>query len=164
METITTRSKLASLVLRSTEGRTPAPLNAVGEELLIKAAGPDTADRFAFFHLTVPPMSGPPLHVHTREDELFYILSGELTFQIDDARTAVNADTTVFAPRGIVHTYQNFSREASRLLIVVTPAGLDRFFEELSAGTPLGVMPDIAFLEGLHAKYGITTMGPPLGR
>jgi quercetin dioxygenase-like cupin family protein len=164
METTTTRSTLRNLVLRSTEGRTPAPLNAVGEELLIKAGGRDTDERFAFFHLTVPAMSGPPLHVHTREDELFYIVDGELTFQIDDGRIVASAGTTVFAPRGIVHTYQNFSLQTGRLLIMVTPAGLDRFFEELSAGTPRGAMPNIAFLEGLHVKYGITTMAPPLGR
>src|SRR5215472_16256987 len=82
-------SKPSSLVVGPLQGRTPSPLNAVGEDLLVKAAGADTMQQFAFFHLTVPNMSGPPLHVHTREDELFYVLDGELVFKI-----AVN----VFSP------------------------------------------------------------------
>jgi|SRR5215469_2694481 len=81
-------SKPSSLVVGPLQGRTPSPLNAVGEDLLVKAAGADTMQQFAFFHLTVPNMSGPPLHVHTREDELFYVLDGELVFKIADQRVS----------------------------------------------------------------------------
>ena len=47
---------------------------------------------------------------------------------------------------------------------LVTPAGVDRLFEEKSAGAPLGSMPDFAFLDGLHSKYRLKTMEPPLSR
>lgn len=151
-----------SLVLSPHQGRTPMPLNIVMEEVLVKASGADTAGRFAFFHLTAPTMSGPPLHVHTKEDELFYVLEGELVFQVANERVTAGPGTTVFFPRGVVHTYQNFSQEPARLLIMVTPAGFDRFFEELSAGTAPGQLPDLEFFTNLLGKYGMTMVGPPL--
>lgn len=152
----------APFVLAPEGGRTAIALNIVGEEVLVKATGTDTTDRFAFFHLQVPPMSGPPLHVHTREDELFYVLDGELVFQIETERVTAGPGTTVFFPRTTVHTYQNFTSQTARLLIMVTPAGFDRFFEELSTGTPPGEMPDMDFFNSLLGKYGMTMMGPPL--
>ena len=74
-----------SNVVAAHEGRTPQPLNIVGEETLVKVSAQDSDGTLAFFHLVAPPMSGPPLHVHTREDELFYVLDGELVFEIGRA-------------------------------------------------------------------------------
>lgn len=142
--------------------RTPAPLNIAGATALLKAGGPDTAERFAFFHLTTLPMSGPPLHVHSREDELFYILEGEVVLQIGTDRVTASAGATAFLPRGIPHTYQNFSGAPARLLVLVTPAGLDRFFERLSAGTAPGQRPDPDFFQSLVSEYGMQVVGPPL--
>jgi quercetin dioxygenase-like cupin family protein len=100
--------------------------------------------------------------VHTREDELFYVLEGKLVFELAGRRIEAGAGATIFAPRGTAHTYQNFGQQPARLLIMVTPAGMDEFFEELSAGTPEGALPDMAFIVSLDAKYGLTTLGPPL--
>jgi quercetin dioxygenase-like cupin family protein len=162
MSPLADNPQLVSLVLEGRECRTPAPLNAVGEEMLVKARGLDTGGSFALFHLTAPPMTRPPLHLHTREDELWYVLEGKLVFQLADRRIEADAGTTIFAPRGTVHAYQNFDQQAARLLIMVTPAGTDQFFEVLSAGTPEGGLPDFAFIQSLDAKYGLTTLGPPL--
>ena len=67
---------IRSNVVAARDGRTPAPLNIVGEETLVKVSAEDSEGTLAFFHLVAPPMSGPPRHVHTREDELFYVLEG----------------------------------------------------------------------------------------
>ena len=162
MSTPTIHPGFSSLIIGPREGRTQAPLNVVGEELLVKAAGTDTKDRFAFFHATAPPMSGPPLHVHSREDELFYILEGEIVFQIANQRTVAKVGTTIFAPRESVHAYQNFTKHTARLLIMVTPAGVDRLFEEMSASAHGMPMPDPVILESLFTKYGLRMIGPPL--
>ena len=162
MSTPTIQPGFSSLIIGPREGRTQAPVNVVGEEVLVKARGMDTNDRFAFFHATAPPMSGPPLHVHTREDELFYVLEGEVVFQIADQRILAKVGTTVFLPRGSVHTYQNFTGHTARLLIMVTPAGVDRLFEEMSADSHGTSMPDPVFLESIFTKYGLRMMGPPL--
>lgn len=150
------------LTLGPDEGRTPSPLNIVGEETLVKVSPADSDGQMAFFHLTAPPMSGPPLHVHSREDELFYVLEGELVFELDGERFTAVAGSTVYLRRGVAHRYQNFTNETARLLIVTTPGGFCRFFEELSAATPDGGVPEMEVLDSLGTKYGITTMGPPM--
>lgn len=112
--------------------------------------------------LVAPPMSGPPRHVHTREDERFYVLEGELVFQLDGARHTVGPGGTVYSPRGVVHAYQNFTTSDARLLIATMPGAFGVMFEEMSAATPPGGMPAMDVPEALHRKHGITTMGPPL--
>lgn len=83
------------LILGPEKGRTAAPLNIVGEETLVKVSPADSNGQMAFFHLVAPPMSGPPLHFHTREDELFYVLEGELVFELDGERFTAVAGSTV---------------------------------------------------------------------
>jgi len=128
-------------VVGARDGRTPAPLNIVGEETLVKVSAEDSDGTLAFFHLVAPPMSGPPRHVHTREDELFYVLEGELVFELDGHRHTVRTGDTVYLRRGVVHAYQNFTTSDARLLIATTPGVFSDFFVELSAATPLGALP-----------------------
>jgi quercetin dioxygenase-like cupin family protein len=149
-------------VVPAADGRTPAPLNIVGEETLVKVSGQDSDGTLAFFHLVAPPMSGPPRHVHTREDELFYVLEGELVFDLDGERHTVRAGDTVYLRRGVVHAYQNFTTSTARLLIATTPGVFSGFFVELSAATPLGGLPAPDLLDAISTKYGITMLGPPM--
>ena len=149
-------------VLHAAAGRTTAPLNIVGESTLVKVAAADSEGQLAFFHLIAPPISGPPRHVHSREDELFYVLEGELVFELDGQRFAVGPGGTVYLRRGVVHAYQNFTTTDARLLIATTPGGFSEFFVELSAATPSGGLLDLAVLAALGQKYGIATLGPPM--
>jgi quercetin dioxygenase-like cupin family protein len=149
-------------VVAAHEGRTPRPLNIVGEETLVKVSAQDSDGTLAFFHLVVPPMSGPPLHVHTREDELFYVLEGEIVFELDGERHTVGAGDTVYLRRGVVHAYQNFTTSDARLLIATTPGGFSDFFVELSAATPPGALPAPDRVGAIGAKYGMTLLGPPM--
>jgi quercetin dioxygenase-like cupin family protein len=151
-----------AVVLGAAEGRTPAPLNIVGEETLVKVGSADSDGQFAAFHLVAPPMSGPPRHVHTREDEWFYVLEGELVFEIDGDRVPVGPGGSVWLRRGVVHAYQNFTDRDARLLIVTTPGSFCDFFVEVSAASPPGGIPEPAVFAALDAKYGITTLGPPM--
>ena len=151
-----------SNIVAARDGRTPAPLNIVGEETLVKVSADDSDGMLAFFHLVAPPMSGPPLHVHTREDELFYVLEGELVFELDGERHTVRAGDTVYLRRGVVHRYQNFTTSDARLLIATTPGEFCNFFVELSAATPPGGMPSFDLIDTIATNYGITTLGPPM--
>ena len=149
-------------IVAAGDGRTPAPLNIVGEETLVKVSAEDSDGTLAFFHLVAPPMSGPPRHVHSREDELFYVLEGELVFELDGERHTVRAGDTVYLRRGVVHTYQNFTTSDARLLIATVPGMFSRFFVELSAATPVGALPDPDQMDAMATSYGITTLGPPM--
>ena len=151
-----------SNIVAARDGRTPAPLNIVGEETLVKVSAEDSDGMLAFFHLVAPPMSGPPRHVHTREDELFYILEGELVFELDGERHTVREGDTVYLRRGVVHTYQNFTTSDARLLIATTPGTFCDLFVELSAATPPGSLPAFDLIDAIATKYGIATVGPPM--
>ena len=144
--------------------RAAAPLNVVGEPTLVKVSASDTGGAMALFHLVAPRLSGPPLHVHSREDETFYVLKGELVFEIDGVRSTVGAGGTVFLTRGVPHRYQNFNAEDAELLIAVTPgASFEAFFAELSAATPpTGGIPPFEVLQELDSRYGLAAFGPPM--
>ncbi|MFN9423929.1 cupin domain-containing protein [Gemmatimonas sp.] len=152
-----------AIVLPAGATRTPLPLNIVGETTHVLVDARDSQATMACFHLVAPPMSGPPLHVHTREDEWFYVLEGELVFELDGVAHTVAAGGSVFLPRGVVHRYQNYTPRDARLLIVTTPGHFARFFEALDRLTPPGGLPPMAQLVALDAEYGLTTMGPPMG-
>jgi quercetin dioxygenase-like cupin family protein len=160
--TSTPTSASRFFTLASADGRTPMPLNVVGEETLVKVSAADSEGLIAFFHLVAPPMSGPPRHVHSREDELFYVLEGEIVFELDGNRHTVREGGTVYLRRGVVHAYQNFTAASARLLIVTTPGVFSGFFVELSAATPPGAIPALDVLTEISNKYGITMLGPPM--
>ena len=77
--------------------------------------------------------AGPPLHVHPDFDEVFYVLEGELTFQLGDDVFTRQAGELAFAPRGVPHTYTNRSGAPARFVLVCTPAGFERYFARLAA-------------------------------
>lgn len=160
--TITATSMTRFFTLEARDGRTPMPLNVVGEQTLVKVSGGDSEGLMAFFHLVAPPMSGPPRHVHSREDELFYVLEGEIVFELDGTRHTVRPGGTVYLRRGVAHAYQNFTTAPARLLIVTTPGAFSEFFVELSDATPAGEVPALDVLTKLSEKYGITMLGPPM--
>jgi mannose-6-phosphate isomerase-like protein (cupin superfamily) len=149
-------------VLAPGETRTPRPLNIVGEEVLVQVSPGDSNGELALFQATVPPHSGPPLHVHSREDEWFFVLSGELLFEVDGERHTVSSGGSVYLRRGVAHTYQNFTGAEAQLLVATTPGEFFNFFVELDHATPLTGLPSAEVLSAVCEKYGMTILGPPL--
>ena len=93
-------------------------------------------DVVGIVELTVPPeWDGPPLHHHDF-DEAFYVLEGELTFQLGDQLRAAGPGELIFAPRGAIHTLANLSAQEARYLLVCTPGEFTRYFEEFKAAKP----------------------------
>jgi quercetin dioxygenase-like cupin family protein len=79
-----------------------------------------------------PGFAGPPLHRHDF-DEAFYVLEGELTFQLEEEVFTRGAGELAFAPRNVPHTYANHSDAPARALLVITPAGFERYFARMAA-------------------------------
>ncbi len=155
-------SSLTAFSLGAEDGRTREPLDILGQTTLVKLANADSDGAAAVFHITAPPMSGPPLHRHSREDEWFYILEGEITFEIDGKRFIVRDGGSGFAPRGTAHTFQNFTNTTAKLLVMTTPGGFSEFFETLAAANKGLAVPDFARSEQIMNEYGIEMLGPPL--
>ena len=158
---MTTQSKQAEILQlqESTIGRT---LQVFDDKITVKVHGRDTGNQLASFIGEVPPVAGPPLHVHTREDEFFYVIEGTFRFEANGQQTLVEAGGTVFIPRGTPHTFQNAGTETGRVLTTVQPAGLEQFFEELSDAANGSHHPDMSIVVPLFEKYGMELLGPPL--
>jgi quercetin dioxygenase-like cupin family protein len=85
---------------------------------------------------TAPPRwGGPFLHTHDF-DEAWYLLSGELVFQLGDEVVTKRAGDFVFAPRGVPHTLANQSDEPATYVLVITPAGFERYFARMLDDPP----------------------------
>jgi len=147
-------------VLRKpTEGRTVA---VVGDVYRFLATGEDTNGEYAMWEAIVPPGGGPPPHVHSREEEAFYILEGEVTFQIDGKPLVARAGTFANMSVGTPHSFRNESGTPARMLISVAPAGLERMFLECgvpvaqgATTTPPPTKADIEKLLEIAPRYGI---------
>ena len=77
-----------------------------------------------------PGADGPPAHAHSDEDDSFYILSGELTFEVEGEIVAAPPGTFVLVPPGVTHTFANRTSEPVRMINVHAPAGFDRRLAE----------------------------------
>jgi quercetin dioxygenase-like cupin family protein len=111
-------------------------------------------------HVAIVELGGggrPPLHRHDF-DETFYILEGELTFQLEDDVFTRRAGELAFAPRGVAHTYANLSGAPARALLVITPAGFERYFDRIAARIT-GTEPPP---EAAKPVPEVVTLGPPL--
>ncbi len=119
--------------LRKTgEGRT---IGVVGDIYRFLATGEDTDGRYAVMEAIVPPGGGPPPHIHSREEEGFFVLEGEITFQLGEERFVAGAGTFANMPVGSLHSFKNESGKPAKMLISVAPAGLEKMF--LEVGVPL---------------------------
>lgn len=101
----------------------------------ILADGDRTGGHYALVSLFQPVDTGTPSHTHSREDEAFYILSGEMTFVVGGRTQVVPAGAFVHAPRDIERYFRATSSDGVRALVWITPAGLENFFREV--GEPL---------------------------
>lgn len=101
-----------------------------GDQLRFLATGEETGGAVFIAEGLVLPGGGPPPHIHTREDESFYLLEGTLTVQVGDKTLQASPGDFVYLPRGIAHSFRNTGKENVRMLVTVTPAGLEGYFEE----------------------------------
>jgi quercetin dioxygenase-like cupin family protein len=134
----------------------------VGDHYTLLATGEDTGGAYALIHAVVPPQGGPPPHIHRREDETFYVLEGELTFQADGQTIEARAGAFLTLPKGSLHTFKNTGPTTAKMLITVHPSGLEQFFAEVSCPSQEeSVSPAaIAKLLAVAPKYGLEIQVP----
>ena len=135
-------------------------VNILGIPMLIRIHGRDTAGTLSAVESHDVPGGGPPPHLHQREDELFQILEGEYEFSVAGKKLIARKGDTIFAPRGIPHTYRYLGTKPGRLLCVITPAGFEGFFEEIGAMTPQQQQ-DIPRVLEVAKKFGLEILPPP---
>ena len=130
----------------------------VGDLYTILTGGEETGGAYALIHGVIPLNGGPPPHIHRREDEAFYVLEGQLTFEVDSRQIRASAGDWITLPRNSLHCFKNIGPAPAKVLILVNPSGLEKFFAEVgqpvtdrSAPPP----PDIEKLLAVAPRYGL---------
>jgi mannose-6-phosphate isomerase-like protein (cupin superfamily) len=128
----------------------------VGQFGLIKLFGAQTTGSFSLVeHPLAPGRVVAPIHTHHREDEYSYVLEGELTALIGTEVFTVPTGTLLFKPLGIPHTVWNGTNRPARFLEIISPAGFECYFVELSEILARPGPPDFERINRLAQKYGL---------
>ena len=126
----------------------------------LKVSGQDTAGGMAIFEqISLTPRRGTPLHVHHRQNEVFYVLEGEYYFQVGDDKFRLKAGDSIFLPQKVPHAWTQVA-EKGKMVVVFQPAGkMEEFFVALAA---LKQEPTPAEIAQIFAAHEMQIVGPPL--
>jgi mannose-6-phosphate isomerase-like protein (cupin superfamily) len=129
-------------------------LGSIGVRFMIW--GEETGDGFSLVEHPMPPRRlAAPLHRHTREDEYSFILDGRMGALLGDEVVYAGAGDLVFKPRNQWHTFWNAGDEPARILEVISPAGFERFFDELTDHPTESGPPERDAFAEMAARYGL---------
>jgi quercetin dioxygenase-like cupin family protein len=143
------------------------PLWFLGTLARVLLDGEQTGERFAVMEVLLPKGAAPPLHSHP-QDETFYILDGEVTLWVDDQPQRCGSGAIAFAPGGSPHSFRAES-DTARMLVLSTPAGIERFVRALAepAEWPWlqppadGPRVPVERIEAVERELGVVRHGPP---
>ena len=129
-------------------------LKGFGTTFKVPAAA--TGGSVAVVEHTLPPgRLGAPPHRHRDEDEVSYVLEGELTVQQGGEVVTAGPGELIIKPRGIFHALWNAGSRTVRFLEIIAPAGFERYFAELAPLVPDNGPPDIEGIVALAGQYGL---------
>jgi len=140
-----------SHIIRAGEGHAVAFMG-FGARYLVR--GEDTDGRFAVVeHPIAPRTLAPPVHKHAREDEYSFVLEGRIGVLIGGEEHEATVGDLVVKPRGVPHAFWNPADEPARVLETISPAGFERYFEEIAPLLPGAGPPDETALGAVMARY-----------
>lgn len=140
---------------------------SLGGRFTEKLSGDVVDGRVSIVEVLATRAAEPPRHIHHREDELWYVLDGQMTFQVGDATLLAPAGSFAYAPKGVAHAF-TIDVEPTRVLVLATPSGFERFAMELGVPAESDEMPAGLALPGpevlgpVAARYDIEIVGPPI--
>jgi quercetin dioxygenase-like cupin family protein len=138
-------------------------LSVVGDTYRIVVSGDDTEGAYSVIDMLIPPGGGPPPHAHAKFQEAFYVMEGEIEVRTEAQKYTAKKGTFINIPfGGLVHQFRNMSTSVAHLLCIITPAGMEKMFEELGRPIQQGTfMPppnmgpeQIQKFEAIAEKYG----------
>jgi mannose-6-phosphate isomerase-like protein (cupin superfamily) len=128
------------------------------DDLTCRVSSASTHGEYCAFEFTTPPGEGVPLHVHQREDELYYILEGAYEIQCGGRVFLAGSGAMAMLPRDIPHAFRNAGKTAARALTVFIPGGFDHFVEEINQLSPEDAA-DEDKRNAIRRKHGIQMLG-----
>jgi quercetin dioxygenase-like cupin family protein len=140
----------------------------LGTLATIRVPGEAVGGRFALIEFLFPRHASPPLHTHP-QDESYVVLDGRLTIAAGDERFELEVGGAAVVPIGVPHTFRVDS-ETARVLVLSTPAGLERMVRDGSVPATRPTLPPAETerpapeeLGRIFAAHGQVNLGPPLG-
>jgi quercetin dioxygenase-like cupin family protein len=115
-----------------------------GDHYTFLVTGEESGGAYFAMEALVPPGGGPPPHIHTREDETFFLVEGRIEFTLGDETVAAGPGDFVNVPRGTVHSFRNEGDETARMVLTFTPSGIELWFAETLEPAPNRVTLDEA--------------------
>ena len=126
----------------------------------IKISTKDTDGQLAVFEYVGKERGGPPLHIHPKQDEIFFILEGEYLFQVGEDKHQLKAGDTIFLPRNVPHTFAQLT-ETGKMFFFFQPAGkMEDFFRKIGGMKSVPTPEEGA---KVFAEHEMKVVGPPLG-
>lgn len=138
-------------IVKDSEGKV---LNVIGDIQTHKLLGSDTGDQIVEWVDNVEPGVGIPPHIHTREDEIFRVIKGQVEIMVDGKTTVLNEGDVAFAPKDVPHAWKVVGTEKAKMITSAFPAGIEKMFGEL-ADLPAGP-PDFEKVAEICGKQGIS--------
>jgi mannose-6-phosphate isomerase-like protein (cupin superfamily) len=140
----------------------------LGTRMTIKATAASTGGALGVVEVRAAPGFSPPLHLHHREDEAFWLLEGAMTVLCDGQTFQASAGSLIWLPRGLPHTFRVDGDTPARLIEMITPGDHAQFYIEggqpaLDDSIPEFDPRDLDRVHELYAKYQLEDVGPPLG-
>jgi quercetin dioxygenase-like cupin family protein len=132
-----------------------------GRDLVFKLTGDDSRGALDYFIVQVAPHGGPPLHVHHHQEEAIHVLSGRFKIRIGGELHTLDSGGFAYLPAGLPHAFLNLTGEPADLIVVYTPGGGQKFYEELGPATRTPT-PDHDEIAAIFERHGMTLLGPPL--
>jgi len=140
----------------------------LGTLATIRVPGEASDGRFALIEFLFPRNAAPPLHTHP-QDESYIVLDGRLTIQAGEERFELATGGVAVVPMGVAHTFR-VDTETARVLVLSTPAGLERLVRDGSVSASASTLPpanaprpSAEELERIFRAHGQVNLGPPLG-
>src|SRR5579864_1949728 len=126
-----------------------------GRDLVFKVTGEDTGGAFDYFIVEVAPHGGPPLHVHHTQEETIHVLKGRYKIRIGDEDFYCMEGGFAYLPSRVPHAFLNLTDEPGQVIVVYTPGGGHKFYEELGPMSRSGTA-DHKQIAELFEKYDMT--------
>ncbi|TPV32748.1 cupin domain-containing protein [Paucihalobacter ruber] len=144
-------TNLKPKIIRDQEGEV---LNVIGDIQTHKLLGSDTDNQIVEWVDNVAPGVRIPPHIHTKEDEIFRVVKGQVEIMVGGETTVLNPGDTAFAPKNIPHTWKVIGTEHAKMITSAFPAGIEKMFHELAKLPPSP--PDFEKVTTICGKHGIS--------
>ena len=141
---------------------------SMGNSFSVRVRSAESAGALTVLEVVAPPGSGPPLHTHHREAEVFYVLAGRMRYRAGDESFELAPGASIYLPKDVPHAFRVIGDVPARFLALTAPGGIESLYEGLGRAPDREGLPERPTADEIGAwlraapSYGLEICGPPL--